>query len=104
MPAVRIRRIYEDPSPADGRRILVDRLWPRGLASDAAAIDEWARAAAPSDKLRRWYGLNHGIRRVSASLSRRTAGAGPSEDAATPARNGRVRASHVADRHPRSRT
>jgi uncharacterized protein YeaO (DUF488 family) len=60
MPAVRIRRIYEDPSPADGRRILVDRLWPRGLAKSAAAIDEWAKAVAPSDELRRWYGHEPG--------------------------------------------
>ena len=60
MRAVQIRRIYEKPSPADGRRVLVDRLWPRGLAKDAAAIDEWARAVAPSDELRRWYGHEPG--------------------------------------------
>jgi uncharacterized protein YeaO (DUF488 family) len=55
-PDVRVRRIYEPPSPDDGRRLLVDRLWPRGLARDAALIDEWVKAVAPSDELRRWYG------------------------------------------------
>ncbi|HZD38543.1 MAG TPA: DUF488 family protein [Actinomycetes bacterium] len=53
---VRARRIYEEPSPADGTRVLVDRVWPRGLAKDAARIDRWAKAVAPSTELRRWYG------------------------------------------------
>jgi uncharacterized protein YeaO (DUF488 family) len=53
---VRLRRIYEAPDPSDGRRVLVDRLWPRGLAKSAAAVDEWLKAVAPSDALRRWYG------------------------------------------------
>jgi uncharacterized protein YeaO (DUF488 family) len=55
-PPVRARRVYEAPDPADGRRVLVDRLWPRGLAKAAAHIDEWLKAVAPSDELRRWYG------------------------------------------------
>ncbi|HWD47726.1 MAG TPA: DUF488 family protein [Actinomycetota bacterium] len=54
--AVRARRVYDDPSPEDGRRVLVDRIWPRGLAKARAAIDEWARDVAPSTELRRWYG------------------------------------------------
>jgi uncharacterized protein YeaO (DUF488 family) len=54
--AVRVRRVYDAPDPADGHRVLVDRLWPRGLAKSAAALDEWLRAVAPSDDLRRWYG------------------------------------------------
>jgi uncharacterized protein YeaO (DUF488 family) len=54
--AVRVRRVYDPPDPADGHRVLVDRLWPRGLARSAAALDEWFRAVAPSDELRRWYG------------------------------------------------
>lgn len=54
--AVRVRRAYDPPGPADGHRVLVDRLWPRGLAKSAAAVDEWLRAVAPSDELRRWYG------------------------------------------------
>jgi uncharacterized protein YeaO (DUF488 family) len=55
-PAVRVRRVYDPPDPADGRRVLVDRLWPRGLSKNAAALDEWVKAVAPSDELRRWYG------------------------------------------------
>lgn len=50
-----IKRVYEPPSPEDGRRILVDRLWPRGLAKARAGIDHWARETSPSGKLRKWY-------------------------------------------------
>jgi uncharacterized protein YeaO (DUF488 family) len=53
---VRARRVYDEPAEADGTRVLVDRLWPRGLAKSAASFDEWAKALAPSDELRRWYG------------------------------------------------
>jgi uncharacterized protein YeaO (DUF488 family) len=53
---VRVRRAYDPPEPADGQRVLVDRLWPRGLSKSAAALDEWVKAVAPSDELRRWYG------------------------------------------------
>ena len=53
---VRLRRVYEAPDPSDGQRVLVDRLWPRGLAKNKAALDEWLKAVAPSDELRRWYG------------------------------------------------
>ena len=52
---VRVRRVYEDPSPADGARVLVDRVWPRGLRKDAAKLDEWAKDVAPSTDLRTWY-------------------------------------------------
>ena len=55
-PDVRVRRVYDPPDPADGQRVLVDRLWPRGLSKGAAALDEWLKAVAPSDELRRWYG------------------------------------------------
>jgi uncharacterized protein YeaO (DUF488 family) len=54
--AVRIRRVYDAPRRDDGQRVLVDRLWPRGLAKDAAAMDEWLKAVAPSNELRGWYG------------------------------------------------
>ncbi|MFB7511883.1 MULTISPECIES: DUF488 domain-containing protein [unclassified Streptomyces] len=54
-PGVRVRRIYEPPSPEDGVRVLVDRLWPRGLAKADARIDEWPKALTPSTELRRWY-------------------------------------------------
>jgi uncharacterized protein YeaO (DUF488 family) len=50
------RRIYEEPSPTDGTRVLVDRVWPRGLRKENAHVDEWMRDVAPSTELRRWYG------------------------------------------------
>jgi uncharacterized protein YeaO (DUF488 family) len=53
---IRVRRVYDEPSPADGARVLVDRLWPRGLSKDAARLDEWAKDVAPSAELRTWYG------------------------------------------------
>ncbi len=53
---VRVRRVYEPPEPQDGLRVLVDRLWPRGLRKEAARVDLWARDLAPSDALRRWFG------------------------------------------------
>src|ERR1700733_11978111 len=53
---VGVRGVYEQPSPDDGVRLLVDRLWPRGLSKDAAHLDEWVKDVAPSDDLRRWYG------------------------------------------------
>ena len=52
---VRYRRIYDDPSSTDGRRILVDRLWPRGIRKQDAHLDEWMCDVAPSNELRRWY-------------------------------------------------
>jgi uncharacterized protein YeaO (DUF488 family) len=53
--AVRVKRVYDPPSRQDGRRILVDRLWPRGLRRKTARLDEWARDLAPSTRLRRWF-------------------------------------------------
>jgi uncharacterized protein YeaO (DUF488 family) len=52
---IRVRRVYDDPSPEDGARVLVDRIWPRGLRKDAARLDEWAKDVAPSTELRTWY-------------------------------------------------
>lgn len=52
---MKVKRVYDDPEPDDGHRVLVDRLWPRGLRKDAAAVDTWLREVAPSDDLRRWY-------------------------------------------------
>lgn len=57
---VHVRRVYDPPGPGDGYRVLVDRLWPRGLAKSAAAVDEWLKAVAPSAELRRWYGHDPG--------------------------------------------
>ena len=53
---VRLKRAYERPAREDGHRILVDRLWPRGLSKKAAAIDEWLKDIAPSTALRQWFG------------------------------------------------
>jgi uncharacterized protein YeaO (DUF488 family) len=53
---VRVRRVYEEPADGDGTRVLVDRLWPRGLSKAAARLDEWCKDVAPSPELRRWYG------------------------------------------------
>lgn len=55
---LQVRRVYEAPSRTDGLRVLVDRLWPRGITKAAAQIDHWAKATAPSTELRRWYGHN----------------------------------------------
>jgi uncharacterized protein YeaO (DUF488 family) len=55
-PAISVKRVYEAAAPDDGSRILVDRLWPRGLASATAGVDEWIPAVAPSTSLRRWFG------------------------------------------------
>ncbi len=54
--ALNIKRVYDPPDPSDGVRILIDRLWPRGLSKDRAKIDEWFRDIAPSDRLRQWFG------------------------------------------------
>jgi uncharacterized protein YeaO (DUF488 family) len=56
MMGVRLKRAYEAPEPSDGYRVLIDRLWPRGISREAAHLDEWARELAPSSELRRWFG------------------------------------------------
>lgn len=53
--SVTVRRVYEPPTGADGTRVLVDRLWPRGLSKASAHLDEWVKAVAPSAELRKWY-------------------------------------------------
>ena len=55
---IKVKRIYESPmpGPGDGKRILIDRLWPRGLRKDEVAVDEWMKDIAPSSQLRRWFG------------------------------------------------
>ncbi|HUX72416.1 MAG TPA: DUF488 family protein [Steroidobacteraceae bacterium] len=53
-PGICVKRIYEPPDLADGFRVLVDRLWPRGIRKDRAALDAWARELAPSEALRKW--------------------------------------------------
>lgn len=56
---IRTKRVYDEPARGDGRRILIDRLWPRGLSKDAARVDFWAKSVAPSSELRRWYQHDH---------------------------------------------
>ncbi|WP_427006239.1 DUF488 domain-containing protein [Pseudarthrobacter sp. H2] len=58
--AVKVGRIYEDPLESDGTRLLVDRLWPRGLTKEKAHIDEWCKVLAPSPALRKWYAHDPG--------------------------------------------
>src|SRR5271170_2527705 len=52
---VRIKRVYEEPDTEDGKRILVDRLWPRGLTKEKARVDLWLKDVAPSTELRKWF-------------------------------------------------
>jgi uncharacterized protein YeaO (DUF488 family) len=52
---VRIKRIYDEPGPDDGYRVLIDHVWPRGVSRERARLDEWARDLAPSNALRRWF-------------------------------------------------
>ncbi len=73
---IHLKRAYEAPSSADGVRILVDRLWPRGVSKERAAIDRWMKEVAPSTELRRWFGhdpkrWNGFRRRYRAELSHR---------------------------------
>ena len=54
-PRIRVRRVYEPAAPDDGARVLVDRLWPRGMAKDELPLDAWLKDVAPSSELRKWY-------------------------------------------------
>ncbi|MGH3065414.1 MAG: DUF488 domain-containing protein [Gaiellaceae bacterium] len=53
---IRLKRAYESPAASDGYRVLVDRLWPRGVSRQRSLLDEWARELAPTAELRRWFG------------------------------------------------
>lgn len=55
MKTIKIKRIYEDPSNSDGYRILIDRVWPRGVSKESAKLDDWKKEVAPSDELRKWF-------------------------------------------------
>jgi len=57
---ITVKRVYDAPDAGDGRRILVDRLWPRGLTKEKAKIEYWAKDASPSNELRKWYGHEPG--------------------------------------------
>ncbi|HEX5509883.1 MAG TPA: DUF488 domain-containing protein [Pseudolabrys sp.] len=74
---IKLKRAYEKPSREDGTRILVDRLWPRGLKKDAAKIDHWFKEIAPTTELRKWFGhdpkrWNEFRRRYNAELRQHT--------------------------------
>jgi uncharacterized protein YeaO (DUF488 family) len=75
--SIKLKRAYEPPDAGDGMRILVDRLWPRGVKKTAAAIDLWAKDIAPSTELRQWFGhqtdrWDEFRRRYTAELERKT--------------------------------
>lgn len=53
---IRIKRVYEDPAKDDGHRVLVDRLWPRGISKEGAHVDQWIKEVGPSNELRKWFG------------------------------------------------
>ena len=53
---IKIKRVYDPPAAEDGQRVLIDRLWPRGVKREEARLDDWLRDVAPSDALRRWFG------------------------------------------------
>lgn len=55
MPQIKIKRVYDDPEKSDGYRILVDRLWPRGIKKECLQYDEWAKEITPSPRLRSWF-------------------------------------------------
>lgn len=55
MSTIETKRVYEDPEPSDGYRVLVDRLWPRGVSREEAELDDWRKDLAPSDELRKWF-------------------------------------------------
>ncbi|MFI6349630.1 DUF488 domain-containing protein [Streptomyces sp. NPDC050560] len=57
---IRLRRVYEEAEPDGGARVLVDRVWPRGLSKEAAGLDSWRKDVAPSTELRKWYGHDPG--------------------------------------------
>ncbi len=68
-----VKRVYDDPSPDDGIRVLVDRVWPRGLTKERAQLAEWCKAVAPSTELRSWYShdpkrFDEFVRRYQAEL------------------------------------
>jgi hypothetical protein len=99
-----VRRVYEDGHDGNGYRVLVDRLWPRGMKKDAAALDEWARDTAPSAELRRWNG--HDRSKFEEFVQCYPRGAGTPAGVGcgrAPAQPGSGAARHSSDRHSRRR-
>ena len=70
-PCIRLKRAYLPPTPEDGVRVLVDRLWPRGVGKSDAKIDHWMKELAPSSELRRWFGYDPAAGTSSAAVTRR---------------------------------
>lgn len=58
---IKIKRAYEDAARSDGYRVLVDRIWPRGISKEKAALDDWIKALAPSTELRKWFNHDPGL-------------------------------------------
>lgn len=90
--SIRLKRAYDKPAQNDGRRVLVDRMWPRGVRKDEAAIDQWLKEIAPSSDLRQWFGhdpekWDEFKRRYFAELDRHKDDLAP---LAEQARNGRL--------------
>jgi uncharacterized protein YeaO (DUF488 family) len=80
---IRLKRAYEEATARDGERVLVDRLWPRGLTKANAHVDEWRRDVAPSDGLRRWFGHDPGRFREFRARYRRELHHGAAREAVT---------------------
>lgn len=93
-PRYRVKRVYDEPEAGDGRRVLVDRLWPRGVSKEAAHIDEWAKEVTPSTDLRKWYHADPQTRRAEFERKYR------SELAADDAREGLARLREAAAAGP----
>jgi uncharacterized protein YeaO (DUF488 family) len=80
---VELRRVYEDIPRGKATRVLVDRLWPRGIATAAAPFDEWVKEVAPTTELRRWYGHDPAKFDTFADRYRKELGSPPASDALT---------------------
>lgn len=85
MATIKIKRVYEPPADSDGCRVLIDRLWPRGITREHAAFDHWIRELAPSTELRRWFG--HEPDKFDEFRSRYRVELASNEDAVTPLRD-----------------
>ena len=81
---IKLKRAYDEPSSSDGARFLVERLWPRGISKERAALDGWLKEAAPSTELRIWYG--HDLTRWPAFRRRYTAELRANQEALAPLR------------------
>ena len=95
--------MYEEPDPGDGTRVLVDRIWPRGLTKAKAALDEWCKDVAPSGELRKWYGHDPARFEEFGRRYRLELEDPERAEALAPARAGERPAAHAAHRDPAAR-